>query len=111
MRPRIQLRRLTSVTLLTFVNARGLPAADQRSWRAADWCSRLLGRRGAVFGRDARSLNSSLAASLRCFDKSSLTSASATSLGAVRAWRAFRVEPRLRFSLGDDREDLDFLFL
>src|SRR5262245_14585997 len=42
-------------------------------------------------------------ASLRYFDRSSLTFARATALGG----RAFPLEPGLRFGFGDDCEDLD----
>jgi hypothetical protein len=62
-------------------------------------------------GRPCRVITiSSSAASRRYFDRSSFTSASATSRGLVRLWRPFCVEPGLRFCLGDDREDLDFRF-
>jgi hypothetical protein len=49
---------------------------------------------------------SSLAASRKYLERSSFTSASATSLTPLR-WRALFVEPRLHFGLRDDREDLD----
>jgi hypothetical protein len=52
---------------------------------------------------------SSSTASRRYLDRSSFTSASAASFGRLR-WRAFFVEPRLGFSLRDNREDLDLRF-
>src|SRR6187401_309364 len=59
-------------------------------------------------GRPCRVMTiSSSAASRRYLDRSSFTSASATSFGPLR-WGAFFVEPRLGFGLRDDREDLDF---
>src|SRR5262249_19666178 len=45
-------------------------------------------------------------ASLRYFDRSSLTLARATALGG----RAFPLEPGLRFGFGDDCEDVDRRF-
>src|SRR5262245_25142849 len=45
-------------------------------------------------------------ASLRYFDRSSLTFARATALGG----RAFPLEPGLRFGFGDDGEDVDCCF-
>ena len=39
-------------------------------------------------------------------DRSSLTLARAT----ARVWRAFPLEPGLRFGFGDDREDFDRCF-
>lgn len=60
-------------------------------------------------GRPCRVITiSSSAASRRYFDRSSLTSASATFLGLAWVGRPFRVEPSLRFGFCDDREDLDF---
>src|SRR5687767_15167128 len=61
-------------------------------------------------GRPCRVMTiSSSTASRRYLDKSSFTSASATSFGPVRR-AAFFVEPRLGFGFRDDREDLDFRF-
>jgi hypothetical protein len=49
---------------------------------------------------------SPLAARRRYFDKSSLTRARAT----TRVWRAFPLEPGLRFGFDDDGEDFDRRF-
>ena len=61
-------------------------------------------------GRPCRVIRiSSSTASRRYLERSSFTSASATSR-ALFDWRALFVEPRLRFGLRDDREDLDLRF-
>src|SRR6185503_12342979 len=61
-------------------------------------------------GRPCRVMTiSSSTASRRYLERSSFTSARATSFGAL-CWRAFLIEPRLRFGLRDDREDLDLRF-
>src|SRR5688572_20313296 len=61
-------------------------------------------------GRPCRVMTiSSSTASRRYLERSSFTSASATSR-ALFAWRALFVKPRLRFGFRDDREDFDLRF-